>query len=320
MRELLSIRPDVAAALAQRRPVVAIESAVIAHGLPPGANVACARALGEILRAAEVTPALIAVLDGRIRVGLTEEDLDRLTAEGDIAKISRRDLAVVLGGTSGAQGATTVAATMVCAALAGIPLVLAGGIGGVHRGGSAGPGDISSDLFELRYSPVSVVTAGAKPILDLARTLEFLETLGVPVIGYGTDTLPATVVRSSGLKLPHRCDSADEVARILRMQERLGGGLLICAPMPEEAALPQADYEQLIVAALDEAAAGGVVGPALTPFLQRRLSAMTGGRLAAATDALLRNNAAVAAEIAVAHARLVRESSPPRPPPERAAR
>ncbi len=301
MQDFLSIHPEVAAALKAGKAVVALESTVISHGLPYPANVETAKALEAAIRAEGAVPATIAVLDGRIRVGLDADDIERLAQPG-VRKVSRRDLPVALA--QGADGATTVAATMIGAALAGIAVFATGGIGGVHRGVETTL-DISADLEELAATDVAVVCAGAKAILDLPRTLEYLETKGVPVIGFGTDRFPAFYTASLPLPVDGRCDTADEVARVLRAkwQLGLGGGVVIGVPIPEDAALDAEAVEAAIAQAVGEAEAQAVRGKALTPFLLKRMEELTGGASLAANRALLLNNATVGARIAVAYAR-----------------
>jgi pseudouridine-5'-phosphate glycosidase len=314
MRNYLSIAAEVTEALRQGRPVVALESTVIAHGMPYPRNLDEARALETVVRDNGATPATIAVLDGRIRVGLADADLERLAAGGQrIAKLSRRDLPVVLG--RGGDGATTVAATMIVARLAGIAVFATGGIGGVHRGAEL-TFDVSADLDELARTSVCVVSAGAKSILDLPKTLEVLETRGVPVLGFGTGTFPAFYVRDSGLPVSHRCDDVDEVARIMLAKWRLGmdGGVLVANPIPHADALDAATAEAAIVQALADATASAIAGPALTPFLLGRLEAITGGCCLEANVALIRNNAVVAAGIAAAYGAHQRAQSPARRP------
>ena len=294
---LVSASREVAKALASNQPVVALESTIISHGLPRPRNLEVARRIESIVREHGAIPATIAVLDGRLRVGLEDDDLVLLAEDEGIAKISRRDLAAVLA--SGGNGATTVSATMIAAHLAGIRIFATGGIGGVHRG-AAESFDISADLQELARTPVAVVCAGAKAILDLPKTLEVLETLGVPVIGHGTDTLPAFWCRSSGLKLPCRLDSASEIAALLRMQDHLGDstGTLIASPIPEAAALTNAIVEQAIAEAIAAADKEAISGAAVTPFLLYRLNEITKGASLEANIALVENNARLAAEIA----------------------
>ncbi len=295
----LAIAPEVRAALAEGRAVVALESTIITHGMPWPQNLETAREVEAVVRGEGAVPATIAVLDGTPRIGLSAAELEALAARKEVAKASRRDLAPILarGGSAG----TTVAATMFLAARAGIAVFATGGIGGVHRGAGE-TFDISADLLELAASPVAVVCAGAKSILDIPKTLEVLETQGVPVIGYGTDEFPAFFARSSGCRLDHRCDTPEQLAAVIAAQRRLGlpGGLLIANPLPEGVALPEAEIEATIARAVAEAAGRGIGGKALTPFLLARLVELTGGRSLAANMALIRNNAAVAARIAMA--------------------
>ena len=294
---VLSIAPEVAEALAGGRPVVALESTIIVHGLPRPRNLDVARQLEKAVREEGGVPATIAILDGRIRVGLDDDDLQHLAEAEGVAKISRRDLPVVLA--RGGDGATTVSATMIAAHLAGIKILATGGIGGVHRG-AAESFDISADLHELANTPVAVVCAGAKAILDLPKTLEILESFGVPVIGYGTDTLPAFWYRSSGLTLAQRCDTPTEIAAVLRMQHRLGyaSGTVIANPIPEKAALENEDVETAISEALVAAAKNGIAGAEITPYLLSHLNGITGGASLTANIVLVENNARLAARIA----------------------
>jgi len=311
MKHRLRMLPEVREALAAGRPVVALESTIITHGMPAPRNLETARAVEAAVRAGGAVPATIALLDGRISVGLDADDLERLAGEADlanVAKASRADLPAVLA--SGGPGSTTVAATMICAELAGIRVFATGGIGGVHRGAETSF-DVSADLQELARTPVAVVCAGAKAILDLAKTLEVLETLGVPVIGYGCDDLPAFYSRASGLAVPLRRDSAAEIAAVMAAKWALGlgGGLVIANPIPAEAEIPAARIAAHIEAALAEAAQQGVQGKAVTPFLLARLEALTGGASLEANVALVLNNARVAAEIAGAYAALERPAA-----------
>lgn len=302
----LTFHPSVQAALAARHPVVALESTVISHGLPWPDNYALARALEDRVRAGGATPATIAILRGQITVGLTDDQIGHFARASGIWKISRRDYAVAVA--QHRDGATTVAGTMMAAHWANIPVFATGGIGGVHRAIGGGPAhDISADLPELAQTPVVVVCAGAKAILDLPATLEWLETHGVPVIGFGTDEFPAFYSRESGLKLEARADSPAEVAAIVRSMRALGltSGALVCVPCPAEAARPMADMERAIDAALREAEAQHVRGKAVTPFLLARVAELTHGESKTANVALLENNARVAAEIAVALAEAV---------------
>ncbi|HEV2403806.1 MAG TPA: pseudouridine-5'-phosphate glycosidase [Ktedonobacterales bacterium] len=299
MREYVRIAEPVAAALRAGFPVVALESTVIAHGLPRPANVQIARAMEDAIRAEGAMPATIAVMDGEIVVGLNAAEIERLGAEEHVLKASRRDIAVALA--TRATAATTVAGTLACAALAGIRVFATGGVGGVHRGAERSF-DISADLIELSRSPVVTVCAGAKAILDLPLTLEYLETHSVPVIGMRTDELPAFYSRSSGLRAPHRAENAEEVAAIANAQWRsgLGGGVLVTCPIPREHELPAARVEEAIARALREAEERNVRGAATTPFLLARLAELTGGESVAANQSLLLNNATWGARIAVA--------------------
>jgi len=292
----LAVHPEVAAALAARRPVVALESTVIAHGLPRPQNLAAARALEEDVRGLGSTPATIALADGQAVVGADDMLLARLAEEPTVAKVSLRDLAPVLARRG--LGATTVAATVEIAARAGISVMATGGIGGVHRGGERSF-DESADLEAIARHPVCVVCAGAKLVLDLALTLERLETLGVPVVGYGTDELPAFYVRSSGLALAHRVDDALAAARVVREQLARGAGIVIAVPIGADA-LDRREAEAEVARALASAERQGVRGAALTPFLLGQVSDATGGRSLAANLSLLRENARVAAQIALA--------------------
>ena len=302
-RDLLAVRPEVRAALDAGRAVVALESTIIAHGLPHPENLEVARDLEAIVRAEGAVPATIALIDGRICIGLDDPQLKALATGRDIAKVSRRDMAAVLAGRG--PGATTVAGTMIAARLAGIPVFATGGIGGVHRGAEASF-DVSADLDELAQTSVLVVTAGAKAILDLPKTLEVLETRGVPVIGFGTASFPAFWCRSSGIALPLRSDSVEEVARVFLTHRRLGlpSGVVVANPIPETDALDRGLIEGAIAAALAEAARECIAGKDVTPYLLRRIVSATGGASLKANIALVRNNARLAARIAVALARL----------------
>ncbi len=294
--------PEVRTALDRGEPVVALESTIITHGMPFPQNRDMALGVEAEIRAAGATPATIAVMGGRIHVGLSADDLDRLVIATDARKLSRADLAVCLA--QGTTGATTVAATMICAHLAGIAVFATGGIGGVHRGAETSF-DISADLGELAATPVNVVAAGAKAILDLPKTLEALETLGVPVIAYGQDDFPAFWSRSSGLKAPLRLDSAAEIAAAFRMRRRLGlpGGQLIANPIPADAEIERREIDPIIAIALAEAQAQRIAAKAVTPFLLGRIFELTHGRSLTANLALVRNNARLGAAIAIELAR-----------------
>ncbi|HEX4743084.1 MAG TPA: pseudouridine-5'-phosphate glycosidase [Candidatus Limnocylindria bacterium] len=297
----LSVAPEIAGALARRAPVVALESTLIAHGLPRPANLETALALEGEVRSAGAVPATLCVDAGCAVVGADAALLGRLATETGVAKVSLRDLAPVLA--AGTLGATTVAASVEIAARAGIAVFATGGIGGVHRGAERSF-DESADLAAIAAHPVVVVCAGAKLVLDLALTLERLETLGVPVVGWQTGELPAFYVRSSGLGLAHRVDDADAAARVAREQLARGAGLVLAVPIPAADAIDRDAAEHEVALALGRAAAAGVSGSALTPYLLGDLGEATAGRTLRANVALLRNNARVAAMVAAALARL----------------
>ena len=293
----LILSPEVAEAHANNGPIVALESTIITHGMPFPQNVETARKVEAEVRAHGATPATIAILDHQIHIGLTEAQLDGLGQATNVAKLSRADLAACLA--TGETGATTVAATMICAHLAGIKVFATGGIGGVHRGAETSF-DISADLRELAETPVTVVAAGAKAILDLPKTLEYLETLGVPVIAYGQDDFPAFWSRSSGLRAPLRMDSAAAIAAAHQMRARLGlpGGQLVANPIPASAEIPRAEIMPHIEAALAEAETKGIAAKAVTPFLLQRIFELTAGRSLASNIELVLNNARLGAAIA----------------------
>jgi pseudouridine-5'-phosphate glycosidase len=293
----------VAEAIAGRLPLVALESTIITHGMPFPANLETAHAVEAEVRAGGAVPATMAVIGGAIRVGLEAEELEALAVAEAVKKLSRADLAVALA--EGWTGATTVAATMICARLAGIEVFATGGIGGVHRGAEASF-DISADLEELAQTCVTVVASGAKAILDLPKTLEVLETKGVPVIAFGQDALPAFWSRESGLAAPLRLDDPAAIARAHRMRRRLGlpGGQLVANPIPAEAEIPAETMAPHILAALAAAETESVAAKAVTPFLLARIGERTEGAALAANIALVRNNARLAARIAVELARL----------------
>jgi pseudouridine-5'-phosphate glycosidase len=298
-KSYLSISPEVKQALAAGKPVVALESTIITHGMPYPQNLEMAQNVEAVIRANGAVPATIAIMDGRFCVGVSGEDLERLALEGGkAAKASRRDIATLL--VTQAIAGTTVATTMQVAALAGIHIFATGGIGGVHRGAEE-TFDISADLLEFGRTPVSVVCAGAKSILDIAKTLEVLETNGVPVLGYGTDEFPAFWARQSGHKVDHRFDDVAEIARVVALQAELGmGGVLITNPIPEADALDPALIEARIEEAVQGAEREGVSRKDLTPFLLKRIFELTDGKSLVANIALVENNAKVAAQIAVA--------------------
>jgi pseudouridylate synthase len=292
-----TLSPEVAEARASGAAIVALESTIITHGMPFPQNVETARKVEAEVRAHGAVPATIAILDRQIHIGLTEAELDALGQAKGVAKLSRADLAACLA--TGGTGATTVAATMICAHLAGIKVFATGGIGGVHRGAETSF-DISADLRELAETPVTVVAAGAKAILDLPKTLEYLETLGVPVIAYGQDDFPAFWSRSSGLKAPLRMDSARDIAAAMTMRARLGlpGGQLVANPIPATAEIPRAEIMPHIEAALAEAEAKGTAAKAVTPFLLQRIFELTEGRSLTSNIELVLNNARLGAAIA----------------------
>ena len=303
LSNVLSFSPEVAEARAAGRPIVALESTIITHGMPWPQNVETARAVEDEIRAAGAVPATLALMAGRIHVGLTAEQLQTLGQARDVMKVSRADLAACLA--MGRTGATTVAATMICAHLAGISVFATGGIGGVHRGAELSF-DISADLAEFSLTPVTVVGAGAKAILDLPKTLEVLETYGVPVIAYGQDDFPAFWSRSSGLKAPLRMDSAAQIAASHQMRAALGiaGGQFVANPIPLDAEIPRAEIDPFIEQALKEAATNGISAKAVTPFLLQRIFELTQGRSLTCNIALVKNNARLAAKIARALAGL----------------
>ncbi len=294
---VLRVSEEVREALAAKRPVVALETTIVTHGMPYPENVATARSLEAEIRARGAVPATIAVMDGRICVGLSESELESLATTKGVLKLSRNDLAYAIATRK--AGATTVAATMICASMAGIRVFATGGIGGVHRGAEL-TFDISADLEELARTSVAVVCAGAKALLDIPKTLEYLETRGVPVIGYRTSEFAAFWSRSSGLPVPLRVDSAGEIARLLQVKWSLGleGGAVIGNPVAEADEIPAAEMAGFIETAVAEAAARSVTGKAVTPYILSRLVEITGGRSLRTNIALVRSNARLAAEIA----------------------
>lgn len=298
----LQCAPEVAAALAAGHPLVALESTIITHGMPFPANADTAMRVEAAVRAEGAVPATIAIVDGVPRIGLDEPTLRRLAATEGVAKASRRDLAAIVA--RGASAGTTVAATMALAARAGISVFATGGIGGVHRG-VAESWDVSADLLELALSPVVVVCAGAKSILDVAKTLEVLETHGVPVIGYSTGTFPLFFSRDGGPALEHRVDSASGLAAIWRSHRALGlpGGMLVANPVSAEHAADGPEMERATAQAVAESVAQNIGGKQVTPFLLARIVELTGGRSLAANVALIEGNARLAAQLAAALAR-----------------
>jgi len=296
------LSPEVSAALAAKKPVVALESTIIAHGMAYPANVETALAVEQVVRDHGAVPATIAIIGGRLKAGLSREEIERFGKEGSgIMKVSVRDLPFVVG--RGLDGATTVAATMRIAAMAGIPVFATGGMGGVHRGAGE-TFDVSADLTEMTQSNVALVTAGAKAILDLPLTLERLETDGVPVVGYGTGEFPAFYSRSSGFKVPMRADTPAEIAAMMHAKWDLGlrGAIVVANPVPAADEIPAFEIEPVIAAALAEADRLGIRGKDVTPFLLAEIVKATKGRSLQANIALVKNNAKVAAEIAAAFA------------------
>ena len=295
MRELLNLSPDVAAAMRDGRAVVALESTVIAHGLPRPQNLQTAHRLQEVVREAGAIPATIAIIDGKLSVGLNDDQINVLANNSDIRKISTRDISIAAA--QGLNGATTVASTTWIAHRAGIKVFATGGIGGVHRGALP---DISADLPELARTPIIVVCSGAKIVLDLAATREWLETHAVTVVGYQCDELPAFYSRKSGLPIDARVDSPEDVARIYRAHRDLGieSALLVVVPVPAEFEVPAEELQIVLTTALEDAEWKGIAGPALTPFLLSQMAERSGGSTLRANVALLENNARVAAEIA----------------------
>lgn len=298
----VSFSAEVAAAKAAGTPVVALESTIITHGMPYPGNLEMAESVEAIIRAEGAVPATIAVIKGQLHIGLDAQELHALAQTSDAMKLSRADLAFAI--SEGRTGATTVAATMIAAARAGIHVFATGGIGGVHRKAEESF-DISADLEELSRTPVIVVSAGAKAILDVPKTLEVLETKGVPVVTLGQDDFPAFWSRSSGLKSPLRLDSADRIAAFQHTREALGiaGGMLIGNPVPEKNQIPSAEMEGYIAQALERAEAKGIAGKAVTPFLLASIFEITEGRSLATNIALVENNARLAGKIAVALAK-----------------
>jgi pseudouridine-5'-phosphate glycosidase len=299
MRDVCEYGDEVARALGMKAPVVALETTVVTHGLPHPDGVTTALSLEQIVRDAGATPATIGIIGGAIRVGLTRTELEELATTPNVAKINLSNLAA--GVSSGQPGSTTVAATMVAAHASAIRVFATGGIGGVHRDASES-GDISADLTALSRVPIAVVSAGAKAILDLPRTVEMLETLGVPVLGFGTDEFPAFYRRSTGLPVDRRYDSITELASAVRLHLSLGlgTGVLVANPIPVADEMPSQLYDRALAMALSEAESRRIRGRAVTPFLLERMRAMTGGESVRVNVALLRHNARVAAALAVA--------------------
>jgi len=299
MTELITTKPEIEAALTERRPVVALESTLITHGLPFPENLRCARDAQDQIRLQDATPATIAVIDGQIRIGLEDAELERISQDNSANKLSRHDLATACA--RGLTGGTTVAATMICARKAGIAVFATGGIGGVHRGWNSTL-DISADLQELARTQVTVVCSGAKSLLDLPATIEMLETLGVPVVGFGTDELPAFFSAQSGLSLHQFVDNLTEAADIIRTRRELdlSGGEVLTVPPPEALAVTLSDLENWTQAALAESRKRGITGKLVTPYLLGRIAELSGGATLRVNTALIPNNAAIAGRLAVA--------------------
>ena len=304
LNKYLDVAPEVAQAVADGRPVVALESTIISHGMPYPQNVETALKVEQIIRENGAVPATIAILGGRLKAGCTREQIEYLGKQGQaVTKASRRDLAVLCA--RGADGATTVTTTMIIAHMAGIQIFATGGIGGVHRGAETTM-DISADLEELAHTPVMVVCAGAKSILDLGLTLEYLETHGVPVLGYGTKELPAFYTRKSGFAVDYEVDSPEELAAIFHASRSLGleGGMLVTNPIPEEYSMDHEVISRAIDQAIDAANAQGIHGKATTPFLLAKVKEITGGDSLDANIQLVFNNARLAARTAAALCKL----------------
>ncbi len=293
----IDIKPDVLEALKQKKPVVALETTIISHGMPYPENIEMANKVESIIRNQGVTPATIAIIKGKIKVGLRPDEIEFMATSKEIVKASRRDIPIVV--SKKLHAATTVAGTMICANLAGIKLFATGGIGGVHRGADK-TFDISADLEELARTNVAVVSAGAKSILDLKLTMEYLETKGVPVLGYNTDEFPAFYTRESGLSLNYSLNNPKEIATILHTKWKLGidGGVVIANPIPKEYSMNHREVETVINKALDEANNRGISGKELTPFLLAKIEEITGGESLKANLQLVYNNARLASEIA----------------------
>ena len=299
MHNFLLLSPEVAAARTAGKPIVALESTIISHGMPYPQNVRTAREVEQIIRDAAAVPATIAVIAGKICIGLSDEQLELLGSSPDAMKVSRRDLAYVLA--QARLGATTVAATMICAHLAGIEVFVTGGIGGVHRGAETSF-DISADLQELAQTSVAVVCAGVKSILDIGLTLEYLETHGVPVLTVGQPGFPAFFTRESGFQGDFQIDSPEDQAAFIRTKWQLGlaGGVVVSNPVPADAAMAPAEIDAIITQALGEAASQNVTGKKVTPFLLGRIKELTQGRSLATNIALVKHNALIGARLAVA--------------------
>jgi len=299
MNKYIDVLPEVKEALDNNHAVVALESTIISHGMPYPENLKCAKDCELVIRENGAIPATIAVIDGRMKIGLSDEQLERFAVARNIMKCSRRDLSYAIA--KGESGATTVSATMIMASLAGIRFFATGGVGGVHRGAEHTM-DISADLLELSSTDVCVISSGVKSILDIGRTLEFLETQGVPVVAYGQDELPAFYTRESGYLAPLRLDTPLEVAKMMSVKWDLGqeGGAIIGNPIPEEYSMPREEIEAAIREALNKASIQNIIGKEITPYLLDAIKNITGGRSLKANMHLVKNNARLAAQIAVA--------------------
>ena len=299
---ILDVKKEIAEAIKEGKPVVALESTIISHGMPYPQNVAMAKHCEEIIRENGAVPATIAIINGRIKVGLSEEELELLATSKQVAKVSRRDMAKVIAKKE--MGATTVASTMICAKMAGIKFFVTGGIGGVHRGYEETM-DVSADLEELARTDVNVICAGAKSILDLPRTLEYLETKGVPVVGYGTDYLPQFFTAESEYKLNLRLDTPEDIAEMIKTKEELdlGGAVLIVNPIPSEDSMDKKYIDGLIDEAIAQANRDGISGKDVTPYLLAKIVEESEGKSLKANIALVYNNAKLGAKIACAHAK-----------------
>lgn len=298
-KKLFDISPEVEAALVSRTPIVALESSFLTHGIPYPKNIAAVVAIEGVVRSAGATPATIAVLSGRIKIGLSRDEVEQLGGMKNVVKTGRAELPYVV--TAKLHGSTTVASTIICSSFVNIPVFATGGIGGVHRGVSETL-DISSDLDEIARLPTTVVCSGAKAILDIPKTLEYLETRGVPVIGYGTESFPAFWSRESGVKAPIRLDTVESLAEFIAAKDALGlsGGILVANPIAASDEVPWGELQSVIDAALDRAVKRGISGKAITPFLLREIDELTYGRTNDAAETLLKNNAQLAALLASA--------------------
>jgi pseudouridine-5'-phosphate glycosidase len=300
----LDIKEEIRLALEHNQPVVALESTIISHGMPYPQNVEMAKKVEAIIRSEGAVPATIAIMNGKIKIGLTDEDLEVFAKSKEVAKVSRRDLASIVAKKS--LGATTVASTMMCAEMAGIKFFVTGGIGGVHRGYEETL-DVSADLEELAQTNVNVICAGAKAILDLPRTMEFLETKGVPVVGYQTDVLPAFYTRTSNIKLPLSVENVEELAAMIRVKEELllKGGVLVANPIPESDSLDETYINEIIDNAIEQSFKDGISGKDTTPYLLKTIVEKTQGKSLEANLALVYHNAKVGAKLAVSYQKLV---------------